>query len=237
MLRPTMGARLIEFKHAVWRRVPVPNTVRHVMWSRRNPPSVLVSKHLDGKIGVEIGGSAHNDYALRAINVDRFPEMDTVYKREEVRLCGRMRAIDLVAPGDDLPFRDDAVDFVFASHVIEHFPDPIRALDEWCRVARERVVVVVPHRDRTFDRDRDLTPPEELLKRHADGFTSEEDKHWSVWNLESFIELCEVAGFPVVDSLDPDDKLANGFIAVLDAAAATAPEQRAMRAPETGVTA
>jgi SAM-dependent methyltransferase len=232
-----MGARLDELKHAVWLRTPVPNRVRQVLWSWRNPPSPFVSRHLDGKIGIEIGGSAHNDYGLRAINVDRFPGLDTRYKREEVRRCGRMRSIDLVAPGDDLPFRDATVDFVFASHVIEHFPDPIRALDEWCRVARERVVVVVPHRDRTFDRDRDLTPPEELLRRHADGFTSEEDKHWSVWNRESFLDLCDVAGFPVIDSLDPDDKLANGFIVVIDAAAACARERRALRTPERNVTA
>ena len=165
------------------------------------------------------------------MNVDRFPEMDTIYKREEVRICGRKRTVDLVAPGDDLPFRDETVDFVFASHVIEHFPDPIRALEEWCRVARERVVLVVPHRDRTFDAGiASSRPAEELLKRHADGFASEEDKHWSVWTRERFLEFCEAAGFPVTDSLDPDDKLTNGFVVVIDAAAARAPEQRARRA-------
>jgi SAM-dependent methyltransferase len=182
-------------------------------------------------VGVEIGASAHNDYALRAINVDRYADLDTVYKREEIRLCGRMRPIDLVAPGDDLPFRDETVDFVFASHVIEHFPDPIGALNEWCRVARARVVVVVPHRDRTFDAGRELTPAAELLKRHADGFTSDEDKHWSVWTRESFLEFCEAAGFPVLDSLDPDDKLTNGFMAVIDAAAARGAAMRSRREP------
>ena len=49
--------------------------------------------------------------------------MDTIYKLEELRMCGYMRPVDLVAPGDDVPFRDEAVDFVFASHVIEHFPE------------------------------------------------------------------------------------------------------------------
>jgi SAM-dependent methyltransferase len=140
-----------------------------------------------------------------------------------------MRPVDLVAPGDDVPFRDGAVDFVFASHVIEHFPDPIRALDEWCRVARHRVVLVVPHRDRTFDAGRELTTAEELMERHAQGFTSPEDKHWSVWTRESFLEICAAAGFPVVDSLDPDDKLGNGFIVVIDAAAARAQENRTRR--------
>ena len=222
-------SRLIDLKHRVWRRAPVPHAVRRVIWARRNPPSAFVSRHLDGMLGVEIGASAHNDYGLRAINIDRYAETDTMYKLEELNLAGWIRPVDLVAPGDDLPLRDETVDFVFASHVIEHFPDPIRALDEWCRVARARVVLVVPHRDRTFDADRDLTPAAELLRRHADGFTSDVDQHWSVWTRESFLEMCEAAGFPVLDSLDPDDKFANGFMVVIDAAAAREPAQRARR--------
>lgn len=199
----------------VWRRVP--RQVRRVVWKRRYPPSPFVKRHLDGMVGIEIGASAHNDFDLRAINVDRYPEMDTVYKDAERELCGTARTVDLVAPGDELPFKDKTVDFVFASHVIEHFPDPVKALKEWHRVARERVVVVVPHRDRTFDRDRELTPASELLERHAQGFTSDEDKHWSVWTRESFVEFCEAAGFEVIDSQDPDDKMGNGFAVVIDA--------------------
>jgi SAM-dependent methyltransferase len=216
--------------HRILARIPAPQFVRHRQWAWEHPPSEFVTHHLTGMLGVEIGASAHNDYGLRAINIDRYADMDTIYKREEMRLCGRKRMVDLVAPGDDLPLRDETVDFVFASHVIEHFPDPIRAIDEWCRVARERVVLVVPHRDRTFDADRELTTAEELLQRHADGFTSDEDKHWSVWTRESFLEMCGAAGFPVVDSLDPDDKITNGFIVVIDAAASRVPEQRARRA-------
>lgn len=212
-------SRLAEFRARLWLRAPLPAPVRRAVWFRRNPPSAFVKRHLDGMVGVEIGAAAHNDFGLRAINVDRYPEMDTPYKDEERRLCGTARMIDLVAPGDVLPFKDGAVDFVFASHVIEHFPDPVRALKEWRRVASRRVVVVAPHRDRTFDRDRELTPIAELLDRHAAGFTSQEDKHWSVWTRETFVEMCEAAGLRVVDSLDPDDKIGNGFIVVIDASA------------------
>lgn len=203
----------------LWMRAPLPPALRHAIWRWRVPSSPFVHRHLQDMVGVEIGASAHNDYALRAINIDRFPEMDTGYKDEEWRICGAQRPIDLVAPGDDLPLRDATVDFVFASHVIEHFPDPLAALDEWCRVARMRVVLVVPHRDRTFDAGRDLTPASELLDRHERGFTSDEDKHWSVWTRETFLELCAAADLPVIDSLDPDDKLGNGFMVVIDAEA------------------
>jgi hypothetical protein len=75
--------------------------------------------------------------------------------------------------------------------------------------------VVVPHRDRTFDRDRPPTPVHELLERHAAGFTSSEDRHWSVWTAESFVELCEKVGLAVVEVQDPDDKQGNGFAVVI----------------------
>jgi SAM-dependent methyltransferase len=192
--------------------------VRQRLWPLIHRESTFVHRQLDGMKGIEIGASAHNDYGVDAINVDRYDSMDTKYKQEEWNLCGRKRPVDVVAPGDDLPFGDDSHDFVLASHVLEHFPDPVRALEEWLRVARKKVVVVVPHRDRTFDRDRELTPVEEFARRHEVGFTSVEDEHWSVWSRESFLAMCAHFGFEVIDSLDPDDKVGNGFIVAIDAA-------------------
>lgn len=180
---------------------------------------MLVHRYLDGLKGIEIGGAAHNDYGVDAVNVDRFASMDTIFKREEWSVCGRKRPVDVVASGDELPFEDDAVDFVLASHVVEHFPDPISALEEWVRVARRYVVVVVPHRDRTFDRDRELTPIDEFVRRREQGAELAEPPHdhWSVWTLESFVAMCGRFGFGVVDQLDPDDQVGNGFIVVVDA--------------------
>jgi SAM-dependent methyltransferase len=198
----------------VMRRLP---WIRRRVWPLLSKESAFVHRHLDGLKGIEIGASAHNDYGIDAINVDRYESMDTVYKQEEWNLCGRKRPVDIVSPGDDLPFKDDAVDFVLASHVIEHFPDPIRALKEWLRVARSYVLVVVPHRDRTFDSDRELTTVEEFARRHEEGLQAAEDQHWSVWTLESFVAMCERFGFEVADSLDPDDKVGNGFMVLIDA--------------------
>jgi SAM-dependent methyltransferase len=180
---------------------------------------VFVRRYLEGLKGIEIGGSAHNDYGVDAVNVDRFESMDTIFKREEWDTCGRKRPVDIVAPGDELPFEGDSTDFVLASHVIEHFPDPIRALEEWARVARRYVVVVVPHRDRTFDRGRELTSIAEFERRRkaGDDIPEPPHDHWSVWTLESFLAMCDHFGLAVVDHLDPDDKVGNGFVVVLAA--------------------
>jgi SAM-dependent methyltransferase len=184
----------------------------------RRQRSEFVSGYLTGLRGIEIGASSHNRFYLDAINVDRFGEGDTVYKREERRLVLHAVKVDVVAPGDDLPFADDSYDFVFSSHVIEHFPDPLKALYEWVRVARRYVVVIAPHRERTFDVDNPLTPASELIERHRNGFTSDVDRHWSVWTCESFVELCGATGLHVADRQDPDDKVGNGFTVIIDAA-------------------
>jgi SAM-dependent methyltransferase len=173
--------------------------------------------YLGGLKGVEIGAASHNSFYLDAINVDRYADDETKYKRLERKLSGRTAKVDVVANGDDLPFRADSHDFVFASHVIEHFPDPINALSEWVRVARRYVVVVVPHRDRTEDAGRPLTSVEELVRRRRESFTSQDDVHWSVWTCESFLEMCAAIGLRVLDRQDPDDKVGNGFTVVIDA--------------------
>jgi SAM-dependent methyltransferase len=184
--------------------------------SRRGSP--FVSGYLSGLSGIEIGAASHNRFYLDAINVDRYPGDDTAYKDLERRLSRRTAKVDVVAPGDQLPFAEESYDFVFSSHVIEHFPDPIKALHEWVRVARRYVVVIAPHRDRTFDAGRPLSTVEELRERHRAGFGSEEDKHWSVWTCESFLALCQAIGLQAIDHQDPDDKVGNGFTVVIDAA-------------------
>ncbi len=185
---------------------------------RRRSLVRMVRSYLGDLHGIEIGGAAHNDFGIDALNVDRYEAMDTVYKQAEREVWGYAKAVDIVAPGHELPLADKSYDYVLASHVIEHLPDPIAGLREWIRVARQYVFLVVPHRDRTFDRDRPLTPVQELLERHRSGFSSEEDRHWSVWTAESFLALCERIGVEVVEVRDPDRRKGNGFAVVLSAA-------------------
>ena len=177
--------------------------------------SRFAHRYLDGLRGIEIGAAAPQSFGLDTINVDR--EDSDFYRLAQERVTGWAVPVDVVAEGHVLPFGDSSYDFVLASHVIEHMPDPIAALREWVRVARRYVFMIVPHRDRTFDRGRPLTSLDELIGRHEEGFGSDEDRHWSVWSCESFLELCAYLALPVLEYQDPDDMGRNGFAVLVDA--------------------
>lgn len=180
--------------------------------------SALAHYLLDGLRGIEIGGSIHNPFGLSTLNVDYTDDL-TVFKRHEISSHKSYLPVDIVASGDDLPFKDNSIDFVISSHVIEHFYDPIKTIKEWWRVVRPGgyVYIIAPHKERTFDRDRPRTTLEELIERHEHPNPPEVDHHghYSVWITEDFVQLCHHYGWPIVAVQDIDDKVGNGFTVVL----------------------
>ena len=174
---------------------------------------------LDGLFGIEIGGSAHNDFGLNTQNVDYSGSEDTIYKCEEIKLCNESMHVDIVAPGDNLPLSNESQDFVISSHVLEHFPDPIKALNEWYRVIRRGgyIFMIVPHKERTFDKERERTTLKELIDKHEGRVKLKDDfeKHHSVWITEDLISLIGYLGWNLVFFQDIDDKVGNGFTIVI----------------------
>lgn len=181
-------------------------------------PSPFVHKYLKDLKGVEIGAAQHNPFYLNAINVD-FTDEDTVWNQNQKFKDSPKGFVDIVASGDDLPFKDGVCEYIFNSHVIEHFWDPIKALKEWERVVKlgGYILLVVPHKERTFDKDRERTTLQELIDRHNGTIKEPEyDKlanlHHSVWITEDFLELCRYLNLNVIDYLDVDDKVGNSFM-------------------------
>ena len=127
-------------------------------------PSSLAKKYLEDLHGIEIGASTQNSFDLkRSINVDFSDEQGGLWQNKD---CAPA-VVNIVALGDDLPFKDGTLDYVVSAHVIEHFFDPVKALREWHRVIRPGgyIFIIAPHRDRTFDKHRDVTPVAELMDR------------------------------------------------------------------------
>jgi len=63
----------------------------------------------------------------------------------------------------DIP--NHSYDVVLSSHCLEHIANPLRALKEWRRICKPGgyLCLIVPHRDRTFDWKRPVTPMDHYL--------------------------------------------------------------------------
>lgn len=137
------------------------------------PHSALAHEILDGLEGIEIGPAAHNPFGLNTRSVGLTREADTrdyeFFERMQLETCGRVAPIDLPADAADIPIADDGTDFVVHSHVWEHLPNPLAALEEWVRVVRPGgfIFAIVPKRDADPpDRDRPITSLPELVHHH-----------------------------------------------------------------------
>ncbi len=182
------------------------------------PESALAHEYLDGLQGLEIGGSAHNPFGLDTRNVDYTVE-ENQYKKLEKKFMGEALKVDIVAPGDAIPLADGSQDFVISAHVIEHFPDPIKALKEWYRLIRPGgyIFMIVPHKERTFDKDEPRTTLQELIDRHEGRIVPQPNKndHHSVWITEDMVELMKYLGWEIVRVEEKDDKVGNGFTVII----------------------
>jgi SAM-dependent methyltransferase len=128
----------------------------------------LVRRYLHGLRGIEIGASGKK-YGLDN-QQGAYANVDVIDAHTRARNKGwkESQLVNILSSGDDLPFKDGVFDYVFSSHVIEHFFDPIRAIREWFRVVREGgyVFMIIPHKERTYDRNREMTHHAELMERH-----------------------------------------------------------------------
>ena len=136
---------------------------------------------LRGKVGIEIGGpsSFFARYGLLPI----YPlvgRVDNVNFSAETVWEGTIRegltfqynahsppGYQYITEAADLGRIPSATyDFLLSSHTIEHMANPLRALEEWQRVLKPGsiLVVVIPHKDRTFDHRRPVTPLTHLVE-------------------------------------------------------------------------
>ena len=141
-------------------------------WRRVRPGEfAAVRSRADRAVALEIGGPSGVFAPWRPWPLyDRLAHVDLANYAERTLWDG---ATQMVLPGGAQVGRrfvaeagrlaevaDASYDFVLASHVLEHVANPLRALAEWARVLRSdgRLVLVLPHRDATFDHRRPVTP-------------------------------------------------------------------------------
>ncbi len=143
----------------------------------------LLAQHLRGR-GIEIGALWRKFPApgrARVYYVDRISEADLQQHYAEV--SSPIFAPDVVADGVHLPFAPGTLDFVIASHVLEHLPFPLAALRHWHNVLRPGGVLLlkIPDKRYTFDHRRERTPLQHLIDEEARPATFDKRAHFADW--------------------------------------------------------
>lgn len=155
------------------------------------PESLIAHKYLDGLNGCEIGASPENPFNIKGgayCNID-IP----IYNRQSHNAYWHDDfAVNVIADAAALPFKDRTMDYVLSSHVVEHLFDPIAAINEWLRVIRSGgyVFMIIPHKDRIYDKLRPATPVAELI-----------DRHNGIINRQNYV-VRENPGYESLDNID-----------------------------------
>lgn len=107
-----------------------------------HPEALALLPYCVGR-GIDVG-CGHRKVAEHCIGVDLIAAGDV---GEHGVVHGRRSVADVQASGDDLHmFRDGELDYVVSRHNLEHYVDPVKALQEWARVTRPggTVAMIVP---------------------------------------------------------------------------------------------
>lgn len=194
------------------------------------PEHELAHTHLDGLKGIEIGGSAHNPFNIKGcLNVDYTSSLDTPFKRAEIEQCGEALKVDIIDDGECLhTIEDNSQDFVLSSHVLEHFPNLLNALNNWIRVCKDGglIFMIVPKRDALeSDKNRPLTSINHVFydwvkKKNVTNHEGDPYGHYHVFTFESLRAIIKhfysykPKKLTLVDYEETDSKVGNGFTLV-----------------------
>jgi SAM-dependent methyltransferase len=82
--------------------------------------------------------------------------------------------------GDLSSLPGEAYDFVISSHMLEHSANPLRVLHGWKRLLRPggNMLLVLPHRDSSFDHRRPITTISHLVSDFENERTEDDDSHF-----------------------------------------------------------
>lgn len=98
---------------------------------------------------------------------------------------GNRKGYQHISDGSELNnIPDERYDFILSCHSIEHIANPIKALKEWKRVIKNEgyILLVVPHKDQTFDHNRPVTTLDHLISDYNNKTEESDETHFSEVN-------------------------------------------------------
>lgn len=142
-----------------------------------------LQRYLHGR-GIEIGALWRRFPVPRRVRVWyvdslRKEELEARYQRQYKTLVGP----DLVGDAARLPAASGSLDFIIASHVLEHLPFPLAALRAWYEALAPGGVLLlkVPDKRFTFDVRRARTPLAHLVEEYEHPERFDRRSHYVDW--------------------------------------------------------
>jgi len=154
-------------------------------WRFRRGRRRLARRYIRGE-GIEIGGLNEPLRLPRGASARYVDRLGTAALRERFpELAGEeLVEVDVVDEGETLgTFANGSQDFVVANHFLEHTEDPIAALASQLRVLRLGGIafLAIPDKRFTFDREREPTTVEHVLRDHGGGPAASRRAHYEDW--------------------------------------------------------
>jgi SAM-dependent methyltransferase len=178
--------RILKLARPAARKLLGPRIGKYVRrWFPRTvPENNAYRSHVTGKIGLEIGGPSEifGDGGPLAC-YDILDRVDNCLFSARTIWTGAAPAgrgfeyhprkqpgTQFICDATDLkPIQDASYECILSSHCLEHVANPLRALAEWRRVLRADglLLLVLPHKDATFDWRRPVTLLAHMIEDHA----------------------------------------------------------------------
>ncbi len=152
---------------------------------------ILISK-FRGKNGLEIGGPS-NIFTKKGFlpiypvvnNLDGCNfSANTVWEGSiaegKTYTYGDKIGHQFISDGNNLSMiSDEKYDFILSCHSLEHFANPIKAINEWKRVLKNDgfILLILPHKDKTFDHRRQVTSLEHIISDFTNNTLESDTTH------------------------------------------------------------
>jgi SAM-dependent methyltransferase len=100
---------------------------------------------------------------------------------ELIKFDNKNSGKQIIADASDLSKIENSLyDIILNSHVIEHIANPIKALNDWKRVIKDKgiLVMVVPHKDGTYDHKRPITKLSHIIEDYKTNISENDTTHF-----------------------------------------------------------
>ena len=172
------------------------HTITSIKLVFARPISIFIdNKHLfKNKYALEIGGPTplfqkkNKKFPIYAelLKIDNcnFSEANfwsSLKEGELIKFDNKNSGKQIIADASDLSkIEDCSYDILLNSHVIEHIANPIKALNDWKRVIKDNgiLVIVVPHKDGTYDHKRPVTKLDHLIEDFNTNISENDTTHF-----------------------------------------------------------